>query len=114
MEICNSSCEHGFDTSINMISIVKEGIKLAHRLACVALIGFFLAGCSLTNREERAVTGGAVGAAGGAAIGALSGGSVLTGALVGGAGGAAIGALTGNDEPRHKHRSKHKHKHHDD
>ena len=89
---------------------------MAHRLACIILTGFFLAGCSLTNREERAVTGGAVGAAGGAAIGVLSGGSVLTSTLVGGAGGAAIGALTGDDgdEHPHKHRSKHKHKGHDD
>src|SRR4051794_53826 len=58
---------------------------MAHKLACIILTGFFLAGCSLTNREERAVTGGAVGAAGGAAVGAISGGSVLMGALVGGA-----------------------------
>ena len=81
---------------------------MAHGLTCIILTALLLAGCSLTNREERAVTGGAVGAAGGAAIGAISGGSVLTGALVGGAGGAAIGALTGDDGHPHKHRSKHK------
>ena len=87
---------------------------MAHRLTCIILTALLLAGCSLTNREERAVTGGAVGAAGGAAIGVLSGGSVLTSTLVGGAGGAAIGALTGDDEHPHQHRSKHKHKDHDD
>lgn len=53
------------------------------------------AGCSgLNQMEQRALSGGALGAAGGAAVGALAGGSLLTGALIGGAGGAAIGALT--------------------
>jgi hypothetical protein len=51
--------------------------------------------CDNLNRmEQRALSGGAIGAAGGAAVGAITGGSLLTGALVGGAGGAAIGALT--------------------
>jgi hypothetical protein len=39
-------------------------------------------------------SGGAIGAAGGAAIGAITGGSAVTGALIGGAAGAATGALT--------------------
>lgn len=52
------------------------------------------AACSdMSQRQQRALSGGAIGAAGGAAIGAVTGGSVLTGALVGGAGGAAVGAL---------------------
>ncbi len=62
-------------------------------IAC-ALI---LAGCSgLSQTEQRALSGGAIGAVGGAAIGAITGGSALTGALIGGAGGAAVGALTGS------------------
>ena len=65
-----------------------------------ATIGFLVAmlaattACSnMSQREQRALSGGAIGAAGGAAIGAVTGGSWLTGALVGGAGGAAVGAL---------------------
>ena len=65
------------------------------RLAFTALIILSLDGCSGMNRtQQRALSGGAIGAAGGAAIGAIAGGSLLTGALIGGAGGAAVGALT--------------------
>lgn len=49
---------------------------------------------NMNNQQQRALSGGAIGAAGGAAIGALTGGSLVTGALIGGAGGAAVGALT--------------------
>ncbi len=51
--------------------------------------------CSNMNTQaQRALSGGALGAAGGAAITALAGGSILGGALVGGAAGAVIGAVT--------------------
>ncbi|CAO3417756.1 hypothetical protein [Azospirillum endophyticum] len=61
-----------------------------------------LGGCSnLNHRENRALTGGAIGAAGGAAIGAVTGGSAVYGGLLGGAAGAAVGALTA-DEGRHR------------
>ncbi len=43
---------------------------------------------------QRAVTGGAIGAGGGAAIGAVTGMGVLPGAIVGGAVGAGVGAAT--------------------
>jgi hypothetical protein len=62
-------------------------------LAATLAVGL-LAGCSnMTQREQRALSGGALGAAGGAVIGALTG-SWVVGALVGGAGGAAVGAVT--------------------
>ena len=55
-----------------------------------------LAACEGMNRQQqRALSGGAIGAAGGAALGAITGGSAVTGALIGGAGGAAVGAITG-------------------
>ena len=60
-------------------------------LATVLALG--IAGCGYSP-GERAVTGGAMGAAGGAAIGALSGGHAGTGALIGGGIGALGGALT--------------------
>jgi osmotically inducible lipoprotein OsmB len=66
------------------------GKNLAVALLCLAA----LAGCSnMTQREQRALSGGALGAAGGAVIGAVTG-SWVAGALIGGAGGAAIGAVT--------------------
>jgi hypothetical protein len=71
------------------------------RLALVAAVAVPLAACDgLSRREQRALSGGAIGAAGGAAVGAITGGSPLTGALIGGAGGAAVGALTGGDGRR--------------
>jgi hypothetical protein len=61
--------------------------------AFLALSG--LTACDSMNRQQqRALSGGAIGAAGGAALGAITGGSAITGALIGGAGGAAVGALT--------------------
>lgn len=62
--------------------------------ACTALV-IGLGACSnLNDSQERALSGGALGAAGGAAIGALTGGSWVVGGLIGGAAGAAVGALT--------------------
>lgn len=68
----------------------------------VAVAGLLLGGCSgMNSKEQRALSGGAIGAAGGAALGALTGGAPLVGALIGGAGGAAVGALT-DDHPRRR------------
>lgn len=65
------------------------------RLALAAALVAPLAACDNMNRtQQRALSGGAIGAAGGAAVGALTGGSAVTGALLGGAGGAVIGAVT--------------------
>lgn len=62
-------------------------------LSLVAVLA--LGACSGLNRQEqRALSGGAIGAGAGAAIGALTGGSAVAGALIGGAGGAAVGAMT--------------------
>jgi hypothetical protein len=59
--------------------------------ACLAT-ALLLAGCG-TDPGERAVSGGMLGAAGGAIIGAATG-SAATGALIGGVGGAVVGAAT--------------------
>lgn len=68
--------------------------RVATKYLAVLAVILMTAGCSgMSAREQRALSGGAIGAGTGAAIGAIVGGSVLTGALVGGAGGAAIGAL---------------------
>jgi osmotically inducible lipoprotein OsmB len=64
-------------------------------IAAVIAVALSVTGCSgMTHQQQRALSGGAIGAAGGAAIGAIAGANPLTGALIGGAGGAAIGALT--------------------
>jgi osmotically inducible lipoprotein OsmB len=69
---------------------------MRHAMAtCLVLIsvGLTLAGCGY-NRGDRAVSGGLIGAGGGAAIGAVTGGSPLLGAAIGGGAGALGGALT--------------------
>ncbi len=54
-----------------------------------------VAACSgMSRTQQRMLSGGAIGAAGGLAVTALTGGSLLAGGLVGSAGGAAIGAFT--------------------
>ena len=63
----------------------------------IVLIGatiLFLASCSgMTPQQQRALSGGAIGAGGGALIGALTGGSPALGAVIGGGAGALSGAL---------------------
>lgn len=67
--------------------MIRKTIALAAAMS-------LLAGCSgLSNQQQRALSGGALGAAGGAALTAIVGGPVLLGAAVGAAGGAAVGAL---------------------
>lgn len=63
--------------------------------ACLILVpvAIGLAGCGY-SRGDRAVSGGLIGAGGGAAIAAATGGAPLTGALIGGGIGALGGALT--------------------
>lgn len=66
-----------------------------HRLSMVALcLSLLTLGACGTNRGERALSGAGLGAAGGAGVAAITGGSLLTGAVIGGLGGGAAGALT--------------------
>lgn len=61
---------------------------------------FVMVACSDMNaQQQRALSGGAIGAAGGAVVGAIAGAPLL-GAAVGAAGGAAIGAVTTPDHDR--------------
>ena len=67
-------------------------------LVLVAIVALMAAACSgMSNKEQRALSGGAIGAGGGALVGAAAG-APLTGALIGGAAGAATGALTSKDD----------------
>ncbi len=56
-----------------------------------------LAGCGDTT-GQRALSGGAIGAGGGAIIGAATGMGAGTGALIGGAAGAVTGAATNKNQ----------------
>src|SRR3954447_9721754 len=64
-----------------------------HSMVAVVLLALTLAACG-TSRTERGVSGGLLGAAGGAGLGAVTGTSTLGGAALGGAAGAATGVLT--------------------
>lgn len=63
------------------------------RATVLAVLLFGLTACGDTW-GQRAVTGGAIGAGGGAVLGAATGFNPLLGAVVGGAAGAGIGAAT--------------------
>jgi hypothetical protein len=59
----------------------------------LATLAFGVAGCGY-RPGDRAASGGLIGAGGGAAIAAVTGGSPLMGAAIGGAAGAIGGAVT--------------------
>jgi osmotically inducible lipoprotein OsmB len=65
--------------------------RISYLVLCAAL-ALATAGCGDTP-GQRALTGGAIGAGGGALVGAAAG-NPLAGAVVGGLGGAAVGAAT--------------------
>ena len=70
------------------MAIVQRGIAL---VLCAGLLG----ACSdLTEKEQRALSGGAIGAGVGALGMAVLGGPVLIGAGIGAVGGAVIGDVT--------------------
>lgn len=68
-------------------------MKTARSILALGAVALALAGCG-HSRGDRALSGGALGAAGGAVIGGVTGGSPLAGAAIGGLAGAAAGALT--------------------
>ncbi|MFC6213783.1 YMGG-like glycine zipper-containing protein [Fodinicurvata halophila] len=71
------------------------------KMLAASVLILSLGACSgMDTTTQRTLSGGAIGSAGGAAIGALAGGSLVTGALIGGAAGAAVGYLTSDDDVR--------------
>ncbi|CAO3413941.1 hypothetical protein [Azospirillum doebereinerae] len=85
--------------------MTKTTRKASATLIALMIGAGALGGCSnLNHRENRALTGGAIGAAGGAAIGAVTGGSAVYGGLLGGAAGAAVGALSADEGGGHRRR----------
>ena len=67
-------------------------VKSTLKIVAAAGLALGLGACdNMTNQQQRAVTGGVIGA--GAIVGSTVG-APLAGAAIGGAGGAAIGATT--------------------
>lgn len=78
------------------------------RMALLAVAAMTsLAACTTDDygnqRASRGVTGAAIGGAGGAAVGAITGGDVLAGAAIGAAAGAIVGIVT-EDKNRYEDR----------
>src|SRR5688572_22372212 len=71
----------------------EDEMKFARALTLVVVLWAAVGCANMTPRQQRALSGGAIGAAGGAALGAITGGSPALGAVIGGAAGAATGAL---------------------
>jgi osmotically inducible lipoprotein OsmB len=77
------------------VPVSGERAMTAFRMVVLGMGILALAGCSnMTTTQQRALSGGAIGAAAGAGIAAIAGGPVLLGGLLGGAGGAVVGAVT--------------------
>ncbi|MEC9344945.1 MAG: hypothetical protein VYB54_01885 [Pseudomonadota bacterium] len=53
---------------------------------------------NMSNYEQRLLSGGAIGAAGGAALTAMTGGSILLGTAIGAAAGTAAGHVTAQNK----------------
>ncbi|WP_417515638.1 YMGG-like glycine zipper-containing protein [Minwuia sp.] len=74
---------------------------MIRKIAAIGVVGTALAlgACEGMNEtQQRTLSGGAIGAAGGAALGAITGGSAATGAIIGGAAGAGAGYLTSDGD----------------
>lgn len=71
------------------------------KLIAIAGLMVILAGCAgMSSREQRMLSGGAIGAAGGAALGAVTGGNPAVGAVVGGAVGVVGGFVVDEMDKR--------------
>ena len=68
---------------MNALRIVVLGVMLLTVGAC----------SHLSEKEQKMLSGGAIGAAGGAALGLVTGGSWVAGGLIGAAAGTVVGAV---------------------
>lgn len=76
--------------------------RMISTLAVVALLAALLSGCAgLSTREQRILSGGAIGAGAGLGISAITGGHLLTGTAIGAAAG-AIGGLIFDESQRRR------------
>jgi hypothetical protein len=77
-------------------------------VTAILVLGLGLGGCTgMSSSQQSTLSGGAIGAAAGAGITAVTGGCVACGAAIGGAVGAAGGYLLDqNDSNRSRHRDR--------
>jgi len=69
----------------------------------ILVVACLVAGCAgMSHREQRILSGGAIGAGAGAALGAITGNSIAGGAAIGAAAGALGGLIV--DESKRRHR----------
>lgn len=69
-----------------------------------AVLLSLLAGCAgMSSRQQRVLSGGAIGAGAGAALGAITGHSIAGGAAIGAAAG-AVGGLIVDESKKKRHR----------
>ena len=74
-------------------------------LPLAAVLALLTAGCSnMNNKEQRALSGGAIGAGAGAALGWVTGANPWVLGALGAASGAAVGALTDDSNGNGKRR----------
>jgi osmotically inducible lipoprotein OsmB len=77
----------------------------SRKLLAVVVLFLCTSGCAgMSPTQQRTLSGGAIGAGGGAFLGAVSGGSPAGGAGVGGAAGALTGYILGEGAEHDHHR----------
>jgi hypothetical protein len=76
-------------------------------IAAFIIVAFlFTMGCSgLSDKQQKTMTGGLIGAAGGAGIAAIAGGNAGVGAAIGAAAGGLTGYLLGEKKERDQQKS---------
>ena len=77
----------------------------ATKCLAVVLLAASIFGCAGMSREQQStLSGGAIGAGGGALLGGIAGGSPAVGAVLGGAAGALTGYILGDQGGERRHR----------
>lgn len=77
-------------------------MRALRNLAVVLLVAFSFGCVGMSRQQQSTLSGGAIGAGGGALLGGLSGGSPAVGAIVGGAAGALTGFILGDPGARRR------------
>jgi osmotically inducible lipoprotein OsmB len=80
-------------------------MKLMKYLTVVLMTALTLGCAGMSRQQQSTLSGGAIGAGGGALLGGVSGGSPAVGAVLGGAAGALTGYILGDQgDGRSRHR----------
>ena len=73
-------------------------MKRLGAIATIAVVAMMIGCTSMTPQQQGTVTGAAIGAAAGAGIAAISGGSGWTGAAIGAVAGGVVGNIKGSKQ----------------